>query len=167
MPREIAVSENEIAVKSGKLTASSLRVTASSVAQHATSLLLTASSRETREVRKSMDIVITTLRWPSRLHKSFKAKAEREGISLQGLIVEILLERFGIRVYRVGKDRQHQIDRILRVYDYVPKDIAEAVKDAKFSREHRLGGDGNKVVIMKSQQERMEEVEKVGKNWNV
>lgn len=109
------------------------------------------------------------LRWPSRLKVALERLAEKQGTSIQTIVTEILLDRFGIANWRESKgvrNREKRIEDILKYYDYVPKDVEEAIEEAKFNR--KIGGvEKEQVRESKSQVERMREVELVGRNWRV
>jgi hypothetical protein len=82
---------------------------------------------ETRDIK---------LKWPKKLHSALKDIAKKQKTSLQTLITEALLDKYNVEHWRVG-NKEKEVEEILTRYNYVPRDIQQAVEEAKFNQQVR------------------------------
>ena len=63
--------------------------------------------------------------WPVHLWKRASLTATKQGTSLQTLITEAFLEKYGIPHWRKGSRQTEMVEDILKHYSYVPDDVQE------------------------------------------
>jgi hypothetical protein len=74
------------------------------------------------------------LKWPEHLWLAVSNKAAEEGTSIQTIITEAFLYKYGVPFYRTKDKTAKMIAEIMKKYDYVPNDIKEAIERAKKTR---------------------------------